>query len=103
MIVVADSSPFIVLITIGHVEVLHDLYWEILIPPEAELGSSGRPEPVCVFISSPPAWHSVRSPSSIEEIPEGVAKLPGGLNPFAVAGFSSMCPTGRSGSVLPAP
>lgn len=43
MIVVADSSPFIALIAIGHVEVLSDLYGKVLIPPEveAELGLPG--------------------------------------------------------------
>lgn len=72
MIVVADGSPFIVLITIGHIEVLPDLYGEVLIPPEveAELGLSGRPEPVHAFISTPPPWLSVRTPTSIEAIPD---------------------------------
>jgi predicted nucleic acid-binding protein len=33
MIIVADSSPFVVLIAIGHVDVLPALFNEILIPP----------------------------------------------------------------------
>ncbi len=52
MIIVADSSPFIVLLNIGHVTVLPDLYEAVIIPPEveAELGSPGRPEPVRAFV-----------------------------------------------------
>ena len=70
MIVVADSSPLIVLIAIGHVEVLPALYGQVLIPPEveAELGLSRRPEPVRAFIATPPAWLTVRTATSIEVI-----------------------------------
>ncbi len=72
MIVVADSSPFIVLIAIGHVEILSDLYQHVLIPPEveSELGLPGRPESVRTFIATPPAWLAVRRPTVIESIPE---------------------------------
>ena len=69
MIVVADSSPLIVLIAIGHVEVLADLDEQVAIPPEvaAELGSPRRSESVGAFITTPPAWLQVRAPISIEE------------------------------------
>ena len=72
MIVVADSSPFIVLIAIGHLGVLPQLYGKVLIPPEvaAELGLPVRTEQVSAFISTPPAWLSIRRPTSIEEIPD---------------------------------
>ena len=70
MIVVADSSPLVVLIAIGHVEVLADLYEQVAIPPEvaAELGSPRRSESVGAFIATSPAWLQVRAPISIEEI-----------------------------------
>ena len=72
MIVVADSSPFIVLIAIGRLGVLPQLYGKVLIPPEvaAELGLPGRTEQVRAFISTPPAWLSIRKPTSIEVIPD---------------------------------
>jgi predicted nucleic acid-binding protein len=34
MIVVADASPFVVLVAIGHVDVLPTLFREVLIPIE---------------------------------------------------------------------
>lgn len=34
MIVVADTSPFVVLVAIGHVDVLPTLFEEVLIPPQ---------------------------------------------------------------------
>lgn len=34
MIVVADSSPLIVLVNIGHIEILPALFHEVFIPPQ---------------------------------------------------------------------
>jgi predicted nucleic acid-binding protein len=71
MIVVADSSPLVVLINIGHVDVLPALFQHIVIPPEvaSELSSPKRPQPVRDWIASPPSWLEVRAPSSVEQIP----------------------------------
>ncbi len=71
MIVVADASPFVVLVAIGHVDVLPTLFKEILIPPEvaSELASPRRPAEVRAFISPPPLWLRILAPSSIEAIP----------------------------------
>jgi predicted nucleic acid-binding protein len=71
LIVVADTSPFVVLIAIGHVEILPTLFNEVLIPPRvvSELASSRRPEEVTTFIATPPLWLRVLSPSSTETIP----------------------------------
>ena len=70
MIVVADSSPFVVLVAIGHVDVLPTLFRRVLIPPEveAELGMSKRPESVRAFIAVPPAWLEIRPPTVSERI-----------------------------------
>lgn len=48
MIVVADASPFVVMVAIEHVEVLPTVFREVLIPPEvaSELASSKRPTEV---------------------------------------------------------
>src|SRR5262249_30110435 len=71
MIVVADTSPFVVLVAIGHVDVLPTLFREVLIPPQvaSELASSRRSQEVRDFIATPPAWLRVLAPSSIETIP----------------------------------
>ena len=71
MLVVADSSPLIVLINIWHVDVLPRLFGQIVIPPEvsAELHQSERPQAVRDFIASRPTWLLERAPVAIEPIP----------------------------------
>ena len=71
MIVVGDSSPFVVLIKIGHIGVLPLLFNEILIPPQValELGSLRRPDEVRAFMASEPSWLRIVAPTSIELIP----------------------------------
>jgi predicted nucleic acid-binding protein len=71
MVVVADSSPIIVLINIGHIGVLPTMFGEVAIPPEvsAELHSVDRPSAVRNFAAQPPAWLVERAPSRIEPIP----------------------------------
>lgn len=70
MLVVADASPLVGLVKIGHADVLAALYGSVLIPPQvaAELGSPKRPAEVRAFLASPPAWLSVRAPSHLEAI-----------------------------------
>jgi predicted nucleic acid-binding protein len=71
MIVVADSSPLIVLLNIGHAAVLPELFGEIVVPAEvaAELSHEKRPQVVKQFMASRPAWLVERTPTSIEPIP----------------------------------
>lgn len=71
MIVVADTSPFVVLVAIGHIDVLPTLFREILIPPEvaSELASTKRPTEVRAFIAAPPSWLHILAPSSPGSIP----------------------------------
>src|SRR5271157_3024978 len=70
MIVVSDSSAIIVLVKIGHEDVLPTLFEQILVPPEvaSELASSKWPQAVQDFIAKPPAWFTVRAPSLVEPI-----------------------------------
>ena len=70
MIIVADSPPFVVLVVIGHVNILPTLFKEVLIPPEveSELASPRRPEAVRAFVAAPPSWLRVQSPGLIEPI-----------------------------------
>lgn len=70
MIAVADSSPFVVLVSIGHIDVLAALFSDVFIPPEveAELASPRRPDAVRAFIAEPPSWLRVQHPVSLEPI-----------------------------------
>jgi predicted nucleic acid-binding protein len=72
MLVVADTSPFIGLLKIGQVDVLPRLYGSVVIPSEVarELASAKRQVEIRAFITSPPQWLSIRSPKSLEAIPE---------------------------------
>jgi predicted nucleic acid-binding protein len=70
MQVVADASPLVGLVRIGHADVLAALYGAVVIPPRvaAELASPRRPAEVRAFMASSPAWLSVRAPSRLEAI-----------------------------------
>jgi predicted nucleic acid-binding protein len=70
MIVVADTSPFVVLIAIGHIDILPTLFKEVLIPPQvaSELASPRRPQDVRAFIAAPPSWLRVLASLSTETI-----------------------------------
>lgn len=71
MIVVADSSPLVVLVTIGHVDVLPALFGKVVIPPEVatELAAPARAQAVRAFIATPPGWLEVRPPTAVAAIP----------------------------------
>jgi predicted nucleic acid-binding protein len=70
MIIVADSSPFVVLVAVECVDVLAALFEEVLIPLQVEsvLASPKRLEAVRAFIATPPSWLRVQSPDPIERI-----------------------------------
>jgi predicted nucleic acid-binding protein len=72
MLVVADSSPLIVLANIGEVDVLPRLFGEVVIPPAvaAEVGAASRPQAVRDFMAARPAWLRVERPSMVESIPD---------------------------------
>jgi predicted nucleic acid-binding protein len=56
MIVVADSSPVIVLVNIGQIQILPALFGTVINPPQiaAELSGGKRPQPVRDFIAAGP-------------------------------------------------
>jgi predicted nucleic acid-binding protein len=70
MIIVADSSPFVVLVAVEHIDLLAAVFREVTIPPQVqtELTSSKRSDAVRAFIAAPPSWLHVVFPSSIEPI-----------------------------------
>lgn len=71
MLVIADSSPLIVLINIGRAAILPQLFGDVIIPPQvlAELADAKRPPAVRSFVSPAPAWLKVRAPVAVESIP----------------------------------
>lgn len=71
MLVIADSSPLIVLINIGHVNALPELFGSIAIPPQvaAELTTARRPAGVRAFMATMPPWLIVRAPMMNAPIP----------------------------------
>lgn len=71
MLVVADSSPLIVLINIAHIEILSTLFARVVIPPQvdAELRRPNRPQAVRDFANAAPTWLQVQMPAATELIP----------------------------------
>jgi len=65
-VVVADTSPINYLVLIDRINLLRDLYCQIVIPVEVfhELKAEGAPAPVAAWIQSQPDWVDVRSVSS---------------------------------------
>jgi predicted nucleic acid-binding protein len=71
MIVVADSSPLILLIKIGHVGLFPSLFQTVTVPTEvaSELAAPNRPENVREFIAQKPCWLLIKAPARVENIP----------------------------------
>jgi predicted nucleic acid-binding protein len=71
MLVVADSSPLIALINVGHIDILPQLFGTVIIPPAviSELRDAKRPQAIRSFIERPPIWLIERSPKTIESFP----------------------------------
>jgi predicted nucleic acid-binding protein len=84
MIVIADSSPIIVLTKIGHLEVLPKLFGEIVIPPAVcnELALASKPQAVRDFAAKPPQWLRVMAPTRKQSI---VALHPGETEALTLA------------------
>lgn len=71
MLVVADTSPIIVLVNIQSIDLLPKLFEHVRIPPQVadELRWQTRPLAVQNFISNPPPWLIVQSPSKLLPLP----------------------------------
>jgi len=65
MLAVSNTSPICYLTVIGCVDILHELFDCIVVPPTVleELSHPTAPAPVHTFLSSPPSWLEVRSVS----------------------------------------
>ena len=68
MIIVADTGPLNYLLLIGNIDLLPQLYGEVLIPPavQDELLAPGAPAAVRLWMMNPPRWLEVRTPSRID-------------------------------------
>jgi len=66
MLVVSDASPINILIRIGQIEVLPDLFVAVAIPTSVaeEMSRPTTPQIVRDWVAHPPAWFTVRTPSS---------------------------------------
>jgi predicted nucleic acid-binding protein len=62
MIVVSNTSPINYLILIGHINLLPELFQEVIIPPEvcSELSDPLAPLPVQHWIATPPDWLKIQ-------------------------------------------
>jgi predicted nucleic acid-binding protein len=72
MIVVADTGPVNYLVLSGQIDLVHDLYGTLLIPPAVhrELLDARAPAPVRQWATTPPAWTEVRSPKDASRFTE---------------------------------
>lgn len=71
MLVISDTTPIHYLILIGEIELLRQLYGKITIPIGviAELSVLETPATVRSWVSDPPAWVDVVSPSIGQPLP----------------------------------
>lgn len=70
MLVIADSSPLIVLTAIEQVQILPALFHAVTIPPQVagELMTSNRSQALRDFMGSRPPWLNILSPTAKEPI-----------------------------------
>lgn len=69
MIVVADTSPIHYLVLVGHIDVLHKLYGQVLIPGAVsrELQAVSTPAAVKAWITTAHEWIEVRTVAGPDE------------------------------------
>ncbi|GAA6618043.1 DUF3368 domain-containing protein [Scytonema sp. NUACC26] len=69
MIVVSDTSPICYLLLIGKIDVLHQLYGQVLIPEivRQELTDPRSPTIVQVWIETPPTWLIVQPVNTLSD------------------------------------
>ncbi|KYC35754.1 DNA-binding protein [Scytonema hofmannii PCC 7110] len=69
MIVVSDTSPICYLLLIGKIDVLHQLYGQVLIPKivQKELTDPRSPGIVQAWIQTPPRWLVIQSVNTLSD------------------------------------
>ncbi len=68
MIVVSDATPVNILVRIGEVVILEQLFQQVIIPTAvaAEMTRSRTPQSVRDWIANPPGWLRVMTPSVVD-------------------------------------
>jgi predicted nucleic acid-binding protein len=68
IVAVSDTSPLRSLILVEQVDVLPQLFDQVLVPPAVllELSQARTPEPARLWAASPPTWLSIREPAHID-------------------------------------
>jgi predicted nucleic acid-binding protein len=71
MIAVADTSFLCYIVQCRYVDILSDLFDQVIIPPHVanELAHADAPQPVRLFIAQPPPWLSIQEPNQIIRLP----------------------------------
>lgn len=67
-LIVSDTSPLNYLVLIGHETVLRKMFEQVCIPPSvlAELQHAQTPHDVRAFVTRPPSWLTVASPTNMD-------------------------------------
>jgi predicted nucleic acid-binding protein len=73
-LVVTDTGPLHYLILIGRVDLLTAIYDRVFVPPAVvqELKNARTPEVVRQWVSAPPSWLAVESPSTLLILPRAL-------------------------------
>ena len=68
MIVVADTSPLNYLVLIGEIELLPQIFGNVLVPDAVwrEMGASGSPKMVKDWLETDPAWVNIERPANLD-------------------------------------
>jgi predicted nucleic acid-binding protein len=68
VIVLSDTSLIHYLVVIGEAEILHAIFGQVIVPSAVlnELQRSGAPEVVRLWVSDPPPWLLIRTPTQID-------------------------------------
>lgn len=68
MIVISDTSPINYLVLIGEIELLPQLFGQVILPHAVltELSHTRTPALVRSWIAAPPAWLEVRTPATVD-------------------------------------
>jgi predicted nucleic acid-binding protein len=71
MLVVSDATPLNILIRIGQVDVLPQLFEKVVIPPAVarELSHPNTPESIYEWFRQPPDWLETKAPCAVSGAP----------------------------------
>ncbi len=69
MLVISDTSPLNILVRIGQVDILPQLFGQVYVPPGVveEMSHSSTPQRVRDWMRSPPSWLRVQAPTTLDE------------------------------------